>query len=40
MVVAVVVSKMTYKKNALIEEEFTAMVADSNEKKIVTAATD
>ena len=40
LVVAVVVSKMTYKKNALIEEEFTAMVADSNEKKIVTAATD
>ncbi|MDO5754438.1 sodium/proline symporter PutP [Arthrobacter sp.] len=33
VIVAVVVSKMTYKPNPVIEEEFTAMLAESSDKK-------
>lgn len=38
LLVVVIVSKMTYKPNPIIEEEFTAMVADSDAKKPVTVA--
>ncbi|MDJ0317321.1 sodium/proline symporter PutP [Arthrobacter antibioticus] len=38
LLLAVVISKMTYKKNPVIEEEFTAMLADSSDKKPVMVA--
>lgn len=36
LIVAVVVSKFTYKDNPVIEAEFTAMVTDSDPRKVVT----
>lgn len=38
LIIVVVVSKLTYKENAVIESEFTAMLEDSDPKKVPAAA--
>ena len=40
ILVAVIISKLTYKPNPVIEEEFTAMLAESSEKKPAAMAMD